>query len=580
MKKTLSKVLALLMLAAIMVGCFAGCGTGDEGYETLAPVDPVTEMPPKDQKYTIDIMTQRHTGTSTEAEDLWFFKYMEYWFAEQGYDVEINVTQSAEIKTTKSTLLNTDNLPDIMWSVNLTNPEIVKYAMEEKMILEWTPYINSTLMPNLLGRFEEMPESKVLSTAPDNGIYGIPYYAPSQVASGCYGTSERLYFRQSWLDKAGVTNPTTKDELLNVLRKFKSEITDKSADIKDVPLVSSSSFFEKYLWTCLGFYGTEPSRYGTSLMVKDGKLTIPAYTESYKEFVSIMKTLYDEGLIAQDFFSYTDASAGAMINANQCGALCWWTLEYVGNDFSDIVCANPIPLGDVDSVEDIHVSRLKYVYPNYIWANADYEEPRILAMLIDYVYSDDGAWLYRYGPEKGTDPLGLVEGWYFNDKKDVTTDKVVDGTYSSMSAYGRDVLFPNDYAGLRPAVTTSGTGKMIEYKDSVTGETYTCIDNLLLTHDNNDGHWRLITIEKWSSRATSVRVPDSFLGSDDMARADDIYSAVKGWINSETVKFITGTRPLSEIDAFHQELKDLEIEVYLELVSEGNADWLKATFGE
>ncbi|MBE6975982.1 MAG: extracellular solute-binding protein [Ruminococcaceae bacterium] len=590
MKKTLSKVLALLMLAAIMVGCFAGCGTGDNEYETLPSQEPVTDMPPTDVNYTISIMTQRHTGTTTEAEDLWFFKYMEYWFAQKGYNVDIQVTQNSDMSTQKSLLLNTNSLPDLMWSVNLKNTEIVKYAIEEGLILEWTPYINEDMMPNLTKRFADQPESKVLSTAPNNGIYGIPYYAPSQYASGCYGTSERLYFRQSWLDQAGVTNPTTKEELLNVLRAFKSKITDPSADKQDVPLVSSSSFFEKYLWTCLGFYGTEPGKFGTNLMVKNGQLTIPAYTESYKEFVSIMKTLYDEGLIAKDYFSYSDASAGALINNKQCGALSWWTLEYVGNEFSDIVCANPIPLGDVTSVEDIHVSRLKSVYPNYIWARKMVKQgeegaepgkdPRILAMLIDYVYSDDGAWLYRYGPEQGKDPLGLVEGWYFDENKDVTTEKVANGTYASISAYGRNELFPNDYAGLRPAVTTSGTGAMKEFTDSVTGETYTCIDNLLLTHDNNDGHWRLITIEKWSDRATSIRIPDAYLGSEDTATADDYYKAFTSWINSETIKFITGTRDISEIDQFYKELEDLHIKEYLEMMNAGQAEWLKATFGE
>ena len=579
MKKTLSKVLALLMLAALMVGCFAGCGTDGDGYEMLESQAAIEEMPPKDKEYTISIMTQRHTGYDNDASELWFFKYMEYWFAEQGYTVNIEVQQSNEISQTKSLALNTNTLADIYWAVELKNEEIVRYAMEEGMILEWTPYINKTLMPNLTKRFEDQPESKVDSTAPNNGIYGLPYYAPSQNASGCYGTSERLYFRQSWLDQAGVENPTTKDELLNVLRAFKTEITDKTADKQDVPLVSSSSFLEKYLWTCLGFYGTEPGRYGTNLMIKNEELVLPAYTESYREFVSIMKTMYDEGLIAKDFFSYSDASAGALVNAGKCGALAWWTLEYVGDQFADIVCANPIPLGDVKSVDDIHVSRLKSVYVNRVWARADYEEPRILAMLMDFVYSDDGAWLYRYGPEAGKDPLGLVDGWYFDEKGDVTTKMVADGTRSSMSDYGRMYLFPNDSAGLRPAVVTSGTGAYDEHIDSVTGETYTCINNLALSHDNNDGHWRLITIEKWEPRATSIRIPDAYLGAEKMADFTDYKNAVNSWINSETAKFITGVRPMSEIETFWKELEDLGVKEYMELIKEGYTDWMTATFG-
>ena len=583
MKKTLSKILVLLMLAAIMVGCFAGCVSEDDNeYEPLETQDPVVEMPPKDKEYTISIMTARHTGYDNDASELWFFKYMEYWFAQQGYTVNIEVQQSNDMNQTKALALNTDTLPDIMWSPELKNEEIVRYAIEEGMILEWTPYLNDTLMPNICERFEEMPDTKLGSTAPNGGIYGLPYFTPRQYASGSYGTSERLYFRQSWLDKAGVTNPTTKDELLNVLRAFKTKITDVSPEKDDVPLVSSSSFLEKYLWTCLGFYGTEPGKYGTNIMIKDEKLVLPAYTESYKEFVSIMKTMYDEGLIAQDFFSYSDASCGALISAEKSGALCWWTLEHVGDKFSDIVCANPIPLGDVTDVKDIHVSNLNPVNYNRIWASSKYEEPRILAMLIDFVYSNEGAMVYRYGisKEAGGDPLNLVEGWYYDAKGQITNDKVEDKTRSSMSDYGRYFLFPNDYAGLRPVIYAEGFSGVKEYTDSVTGEKYTVANNQPLSKDNNDGHWRLITIETWSDRATCIRIPNMFLGSADMEEFTDLKTAVNNWINSETVKFITGIRPMSEIETFWDELEALEVERYMELINKGYESWMDATFGE
>jgi len=544
----------------------------------VLPADP---YPSKEKTYNISIFVSRHTGYDTDASDLWFFRYMEYWFAQQGYTVYIDVLQSNEPSQMKSLYLNTDTLPDLMWSVELKNNEIVRYAMQKQMILDWMPYIDGGYMPNLAQRFKEQPESKTLSTAPNGGIYGIPYYAPSLYNSGCYGVSERLYFRQSWLDQAGVQNPTTKEELLNVLRAFKTKITDKTADKQDVPLVSSSSFLEKYLWTCMGFYGTEPSRFGTNLMIKDGEIVLPAYTESYKEFVTMMKTMYDEGLIAKDFFSYSDASAGALVNAGQCGALAWYTLEYVGDQFADIVCANPIPMGDVQSVEDIHVSRLKSIYPNYIWASSRYEEPRILAMLIDFIYSDEGAWLYRYGPSKAEgDPLDMVDGWYFDEIGNVTNDHVASGTGRiTMSDYGRYYLYPHDYAGLRPVVVSTGTGNKLKFTDSVTGETFTVIDNVALSHDNNDGHWRLITIEKWSERATSIRLPnDVYLSRNELTEFADLKSDINNWINSETVRFITGTRPISELDKFYKELEDRGVERYLELARAGYADWYAATF--
>ena len=73
----------------------------------------------------------------------------------------------------------------------------MQYGVQEGMLLEWTPYLNETLMPILTKVFAEQPEILESATAPNNGVYALPYLTPAQYASGCYGTSERLYFRQS-----------------------------------------------------------------------------------------------------------------------------------------------------------------------------------------------------------------------------------------------------------------------------------------------------------------------------------------------------------------------------------------------
>lgn len=569
---TFKKVLALLLAFVMMTAMFAGCGdNSDEEKETVADV---TGAPEISEPVTLTVLTQRHPGTTTEAEDLWFFKYMEYWFAEQGYDVTINVQQTNEASQQTSLLLGTDSLPDLVWAIKLGRTDVMQYGVEEGIVLDWTPYLNENLMPNLCARLAEEPAIKNSHIAPDGGMYALPYLTPSQIASGSYGTSERLYFRQSWLDAVGLENPTTEEELMEVLRAFKNVKTESGQ--KAIPMVSAANFLEKYLWTCLGFYGTEPNKYGSNLMIKDGELVIPAYTESYKHFITLMKTFYEEGIIAKDYFSMDDATAGGLMRDNVCGALCWWTLEYVGDDFKDIVCANPILLGDND---EIHVSRLSNHTANTIWASADTEHPELVAMLVDFIYSDEGAFLYRYGPKAGEDPLGLVEGWYYDEKGEVTTEMVANGTYANMAAYGRDRLFPNDSAGLRPAVVTNGTGEMIEFIDSVTGETYTCIDNQKIDGETNDGHWRLITIEKWTDKATSIRLPGAYLDSDQTAEASDIITTLQQHITSESAKFITGQRSLDEIEKFWEELERLRIEDYLEMHRVAYADYLEQING-
>ena len=159
------------------------------------------------------------------------------------------------------------------------------------------------------------------------------------------------------------------------------------------------------------------------------------------------------------------------------------------------------------------------------------------------------------------------------------TDMVEDGTYVTMANYGRDRLFPIDTAGLRIALVTNGTGEDIEFTDSVTGETYTCLDTQVLDDSTSDGHWRLITIEKWADNATSIRLPGAYLTPEENDTTADIITTLTQHITNESAKFITGQRSLDEIEKFWAELESLGIEEYLEIYRTAYADYMAETFG-
>lgn len=566
MKKTLRCILSILLSAIFIVGCFAGCAKQDEdetphvGLEITEPV-------------TLTVLTTRHTEATTAAEDLWFFKYMEWWYEQKGYDVTIEVQQTTEAGTQASLLLNTDSLPDIMWSIALSSSNTMTYGVEDNLILDWTPYLTEELMPNLLKQFDANPSMKAAHIAPDGGIYGIPYITPYPYST-VVGLANRVYVRQSWLDAVGKKVPTTQEEFLDVLRAFKNyKMPDGS---KTYPLLSDVNFLEKYLWLCLGYYGTEAARFGTTFMVKDGKVQLPCYTEDYRDFIEIMHTMYSEGILPVDYFSMSSGHITGLINAGNGGMHCWWTLQYVGDDYADSVMLGPIPMGDND---DVYVSRLSDFTANEIWVSADTKYPELVAMMIDYLFSEEGSWLYQYGPEKGKDPLGIVDGWYYNDKGLITNDLVENGTYTAFELWARDYIRPHDYAGLRVDPVTTGTGEIVTYKDAVTGKDLEFIHDRTMTRSSNDEWWRLESIDKWTDYATAVRLPKAYLDSDNTALASDYSSAINTYVTTESVKFITGMRPLSEIDAFFAQLKKLGVEEYIKIYEETYANFISETYG-
>jgi hypothetical protein len=201
-------------------------------------------------------------------------------------------------------------------------------------------------------------------------------------------------------------------------------------------------------------------------------------------------------------------------------------------------------------------------------------------MMLDFLYSEEGSWLYMYGPKEGEDPLNIVDGWYYNDKGQITTSKVgPNQPYSLMELYARDYIRPHDYAGLRIDPITTGDGSIITYTDAVTGKDYNVINDREMTRSSNDEWWRLETIETWSDYATSIRLPAAYLDVDILDEMTDIGYSVKEWANQETAKFITGVRPLSELDQYFEELRGFGVEKYIETYREAYEVFMNNTYG-
>lgn len=585
----MKRLLAMLLVIAAIVFCFAGCKqqetTEQKSEQTEQAADQPTgeagtpSAPATAEPVTISVLVSRHNDATIDVSSQWFFQYMEYWFAEQGYDVTIEATQATDDEQI-ALLLGTDSLPDLIWGPTLSTSDAVQYGLEEGMLLDWAPYIDKETMPNLTAQFETYPEVLPATTLENGAVYGIPYFKPFLYSSGTYGVVDRLFLRQSWLDKAGVEVPTTEEGLLDMLRAFKQIAPE--GDLEAYPLTSADRFFEKYLWTCFGYYGSNTDfnstagRFGCDFAIKDEQVQMPVLTEDYDAYIAFMNTLYTEGLISPDCYTMDGTAARAMISNDTAGAFCYWTLEDVGDDYADIVMAKPVLMGSND---EIHISCLSYYEANRIWASSKTEHPELVAMLVDFIYSDEGSFLYRYGPAKGEDPLNLVSGYYYDEDGNITYDEVESGAYATCSAYGRDYLYPYDNVGLRAAVVSSGTGEIISYTDSVTGRRIDTIDTVKLTDDNNDNHWRLINIETWNPYATSVRLPACYLTPESAQEMADLKTILVDYVAAESVKFITGTRPLSELDAFKSEIITMGAEDYLATYQEAYADYMSSVFG-
>lgn len=594
------RIIAMLLASVMVISCLAGCsgqsaeqGTtqtqeASQAQTTETKAAETKKAETSKEPVTITILTRRHDESTNDVKDVWFFKYLEYWLAQQGYNVKIDVNQTSEVDTQISLLCATDTLPDLVWGIELSNDKVSVYGSSEHMLLDWTPYLNEETMPNLMKIWDNGANAASLCT--DGAIYGLPYIRRNlswKTPYASFGMTDRMFVNTKWLEEFNLSVPTTIDEYLDMLRAFKNKKLESGEEV--VPLSSAANFLQKWIWSGLGFYGTNEANgveTGIEIAIRDNQITLPAYSEQYREFVQLMKTLYDEGLISPDFFTMDDTTAQGIMSAGRCGVLADWTLENTPADH--VTEWQSVPMIKIGDNDQIAISLSKTYTPNSIWASAKTENAEIITKIVDYLYSKEGTILYHYGPKKGEDPLGIQEGWYLDEKGNVTCDKVQNGTYTSMTYFGRQEIYSYDNTGTNASKIDiwdetgfDGNSDVYKVKDSITGEEFDseyfhAYDDLT----SANGWWRETNVSTSQQYVTRIALPQVYFNEEEAMKAVELKTILAPYIENETAKFITGLRPIEEIDEYFNEIKDLGADEYLELYKNAYSTYIQNTFNK
>lgn len=556
----MKKLVSLLLAVALLVSVFS----------TLAVAE---------EKVTVSLLTTRNSTATNDIEDVWFFKYLA-----QKMNVDFELEQTLETDQRISLMFASDSVPDLVWGIGLSNNDVMVYGVQEGMLLNWKDLITPELMPNTYQAMQDYPDAFTASTAPDGNIYTLPMITGSSyyANTGSFSAAIRMYINKDWMDACGITEiPTTLDEYLEVLRTFK-EKDPMGLGENNIPLIGNQEKDKTFVWNALGFHGTATQAYGTAFDLKDNQLVLPCYTEEAKEFITFYNTLYNEGLISPDYFTLDQTAARGLMASGVCGVLGDSTLTAIGDAWPSWVALSPL----TSDVNDVAVAAFNPGYSvGQLYASAYTEHPEVLARIVDYMYSDEGALYYNYGPMKGTEEtLGVVDGWYYDENNRITTDKVVNGEFTDISEYAYQYIKSYSSAPGRfdhysqTAAAMAGIefpGKEMTIVDKLTGAEIPSLIMDVYTDDNNDGHWRITQSEAMTDHLTAVRLPDVYLTAEQNQRVADLSTVINDYVTAESAKFIVGTRPLSELDAYFEELKSLGIEEYIAIYQEAYAPFLE-----
>ncbi|WP_168119911.1 extracellular solute-binding protein [Paenibacillus sp. HB172176] len=406
--------------------------------------------------------------------------------------------------------------------------------------------------PNIKAAMESNADLKAFNTAPDGNIYGLVSY------SQCFHCSypNKLWLNTSWMKKLNLETPTTPEEFKKVLEAFKNEDPNGNGKADEVPLSGSTEDFGVRVLPFLmnPFVYDDDRNY---LNLTDGKVESAAIKPEWKEGLTYVKSLYDEGLIDPGAFTQ-NAEAFKKIGENAdvqilgAGAGMHPAI-FVNIDQGNKYSADYNPLEPLTGPDGksyaTHDSGGVAPGAKFVITNKASKEAQIaLIKLVDYMYTWEGQTNAASGM-KGID-------WEDPGPDDVALGEGVEAKIKPIPAKEGEAPRNAGWSGMGHFYMPS------EYRDSFVQGTD--------IYDSNAYERRLYEATLLYQGHEPEELFPIWSIWVDPAEADEasiLQTNIKKYVEQNALQFVTGNKDLNkDWDAYVKGLKDLKLDRYLEIL--------------
>jgi putative aldouronate transport system substrate-binding protein len=396
-------------------------------------------------------------------------------------------------------------------------------AIDQEILIDLTDLI-ANYCPNLQARIDSDEDISEGMITAGGRIAAFPVlYNEAEP-----GPSNGLGIRQDWLDALGLDTPTTYDQLHDVLVQFKEAYNATMFIPQDGVNV------ENMLASGYGIDGNVLDDGG--LYVVDGVIKSALMEDGYKDFLTMLNTWYEEGLIDPDFVTYSDEfinSHTEVVTTGRNGVASIDTDSFVTlKDASSDPDFNMMPLADLtlNEGETLHFGQKTSAYGGNSWSiTTACQNPELITEYVNYLFSDEGIFLTNYGTEGYTFE-------YSDDGTPVYTDFIANNPDTDMF--------------LMLLTQLAHTGSPFPY-EMIYDRTYYMLEDVQIEA-------RYV----WSSNTDYAYVIPSAvtLTTEESERFNDLFSDISTCASENVMKFITGARSLDEYDSFKSDLLQMGLE--------------------
>ena len=562
--KSLNKLLAVIVsMMVLLCSCtnvtneVADDGdTKDLSYLNLDSPYPIINEDAKPIELNVVFVVSEESG---EWEDLWISKYLK-----DKYNIDLNVElirgETAKNER-KSLMLNSGDLPDMIWNMNFSTSEIVKYGVEEGLFLKLDEYINEKLTPGIMSYWSD--DVRKLCTTPDGHVYTLPMLKDSINIQPV--TDGRMFINKRALNSLGFEIPRTLDEFVDIMYAMKVADPNHVGSDNFYPMGSGiENPFTSVFWYMLNAFGYNTvDVFGLSPCLRDGNVVIPAYdSDVYYEYLSLMRQLYSDGIINPDVFTIDSIGINAMMSAGE--TLLYANAPFVSGIESWDEWESCYPLTSNWQLAPEAISPDTVSVGGFaISANTRY--PELCMRIADIFFNNKTDYCAALwgGTGEGTeyDYEGYVLYAWNEEKQAWSLDESLLPEGQSVWSYHLEYL-----NGAMPAFGAYDLEESrVRLCNSLGGN---LSGKFSPDYSTGEGHFMATTFYNMAPYAVDTYPSIYYVDESTAQRILDIETVIKPYVKEQVSRFITGLRSLSEFDEYQSELKAMGMDELLDIYKE------------
>jgi putative aldouronate transport system substrate-binding protein len=493
---------------------------------------PAGQLPVVKEKATYTMGAQIY-GNWGEPKDGEFWRNFE---AETNVHIEW-ISAASDQDTVYTLMMSSGDYPDAFiggWGGGNTN--ILRYGVDEKTYIPLAKLIPEHMLIFMWRAVAYEPNILQIQTAPDGEIYSLPGLGGDDALNAIPNAA---FINKTWLDRLGLTMPTTLEEFENVLRAFKTGDPNGNGIADEIPMSFMLSDWGAYDMTSyFGSFGYPLSPSDYTLVVND-KVIFQGTDPGFREGTAWFAKLYAEVLLDREIFSQSQTELVAKQNADPMvlGVFDSYS-NYSESHIDDFVTLLPLkgPGGDQNWFYRFsNVSRDQFIITNKA------KNPEVLLRWVDQLYRDfQTAFSCAYGI--GPDPNKY---WYYDDAGNMVLNPNVPPEYERTKQglpFIPSILEPEQYVAVlssAPGVYKQKSGYLNSYMPYA---------------------------QKFTSGEWSIFPGAVFTTSDEASELSILQTEIVTYTKTQLARWVSGDGNINaEWDAYLRELDIIGLPRYLEM---------------